>query len=111
MMKFHRSRIIQSKTKILLIVVHQFYAVFHEKSEYVICFKLRQRNYLLKAFLLYSTAFANFKKSKNRMFRFQKMYLKETLKFLKIRIQIINDESSASPESFIEFGGGLRIVW
>ena len=111
MMKFHRSPRIQSKTKKLLIVVHQSDAVFHEESEYVIYFKIRQRNYRLKPFLLHSTVFAGFKKSKDPIFRFQEIYSKEALKLLKIGIKMITEESSANPEGFIEFGGDRWIDW
>ena len=83
MMKFHRSSRIQSETKQLLIVVHQSDVIFHEESEYVICFKIRRRNYRLKPFLLHGTAFARFKKSENPTFCFKEMYPKEALKFLK----------------------------
>ena len=95
----------------MLIVVHQSDAVFHEESEYVICFKILQRNYRIKPFLLHGTAFARFKKLKNPIFCFQEIYRKEVLKFLKIGIKMLTEKSSTNSESFIELGGGCRIDW
>ena len=39
MTAFRKSPRIQSKSKKLLIATHQYDAVIHEESEYVICFK------------------------------------------------------------------------
>ena len=109
MMTFRKSPRIQSKSEKLLIAAHQCDAVFHEESEYVICFKIWQRNHRLKSFLLHGTAFTRVKKSKITIFCIQEIYPKEALKFLKIGIKMITKNSSTNRESFIEFGWGHRI--